>query len=358
MSAAGLAVSLGEVNTDADLSRPASSPSPRRVIPIAPVQALPDGGRQRLRRLAQAAFFVLFVLAPVFNLLRYDLVAGHAWLLGFEWRAGLDDFSSGRIDALGALGRILGRVLLPILAAGALLIGVAWRWGRLYCGWLCPHFSVVETINGLMRRASGKPSVWEPRSLPPREPDGRPVRQDARWWLVTVPLAVGFAFVWAVVLLTYLLPPFQVYGHLLALAPSRNEAIFIVAGTVLLSIEFLFARHLFCRYACAVGMFQSLAWMGNREAMVVGFERERAADCADCYSACDHVCPMRLKPRNIKRAMFTCTQCAQCVSACETTQQDNPAGSLLHWVSGSAARRNEAAFAPPRPPSKQERTLP
>ena len=47
---------------------------------------------------------MLFVLAPVFNLLRYDLVAGHAWLLGFEWHAGLADFSAGRIDALGAVG--------------------------------------------------------------------------------------------------------------------------------------------------------------------------------------------------------------------------------------------------------------
>lgn len=328
-----------------------------RVIPIKPVgtaAAPPDGGRQRLRRWAQAGFFVLFILAPVFNLLRYDLVAGHAWLLGFEWHAGLEDFSAGRIDALGAVGRVIGRVLLPILAAGALLIWVSWKWGRLYCGWLCPHFSVVETINAYMRRATGKPSVWEPRQLPPREPDGRPVRYDSRWWFITVPLAVGFAFVWAVVLLTYLLPPFQVYSHLLAGEPTRNEFIFITAGTVVLSAEFLFARHLFCRYACAVGMFQSLAWMGNREAMVVGFERDRAADCASCYSACDHVCPMRLKPRNIKRTMFTCTQCAQCVSACETTQQDNPRGPLLQWVAGEAARHNEAAFAAPKPERKSQ----
>ena len=328
-----------------------------RVIPIKPVgtaAAPPDGGRQRLRRWAQAGFFVLFILAPVFNLLRYDLVAGHAWLLGFEWHAGLEDVSAGRIDALGAVGRVIGRVLLPILTAGALLIWVSWKWGRLYCGWLCPHFSVVETINTYMRRATGKPSVWEPRQLPPREPDGRPVRYDSRWWFITVPLAVGFAFVWAVVLLTYLLPPFQVYSHLLAGTPTRNEFIFITAGTVVLSAEFLFARHLFCRYACAVGMFQSLAWMGNREAMVVGFERDRAADCASCYSACDHVCPMRLKPRNIKRTMFTCTQCAQCVSACETTQQDNPRGPLLQWVTGEAARHNEAAFAAPKPERKSQ----
>ncbi|WP_153160611.1 4Fe-4S binding protein [Zoogloea sp. 1C4] len=328
-----------------------------RVIPIKLVgtaAAPPDGGRQRLRRWAQAGFFVLFVLAPVFNLLRYDLVAGHAWLLGFEWHAGLEDFSAGRIDALGAVGRVIGRVLLPILVAGGVLIWVSWKWGRLYCGWLCPHFSVVETINAYMRRATGKPSVWESRQLPPREPDGRPVRYDSRWWFITVPLAVGFAFVWAVVLLTYLLPPFQVYGHLLAGTPTRNEFIFITAGTVVLSAEFLFARHLFCRYACAVGMFQSLAWMGNREAMVVGFERDRAADCASCYSACDHVCPMRLKPRNIKRTMFTCTQCAQCVSACETTQQDNPRGPLLQWVAGEAARHNEAAFAAPKPERKSQ----
>jgi len=223
---------------------------------------------------------------------------------------------------------------------------VAWRWGRLYCGWLCPHFSVVETINRAMRRASGKPSLWERKTLPPREPDGRVLRYDRRWWLATVPLAVGFAFVWAVVLLTYLLPPFEVYANLLAGAPTRNQAIFIATGSVVLSLEFLIARHLFCRYACAVGLFQSLAWMGNRQAMVVGFQRERAADCATCWSACDHACPMRLKPRNFKTAMFTCTQCAQCVSACETTQRANPAGPLLRWVAGEEAHANEVPTLP------------
>ena len=53
---------------------------------------------------------------------------------------------------------------------------------------------------------------------------------------------------------------------------------------------------------------------------------------------------MRLKPRNVKRMMFTCTQCAQCISACETTQRDNPNGPLLQWVSDEAARHNEAVL--------------
>jgi ferredoxin len=53
---------------------------------------------------------------------------------------------------------------------------------------------------------------------------------------------------------------------------------------------------------------------------------------------------MRLKPRTIKQAMFTCTQCAQCIAACETVQYGTPTGSLLAGVSDEAARQNEATM--------------
>jgi dissimilatory sulfite reductase (desulfoviridin) alpha/beta subunit len=78
--------------------------------------------------------------------------------------------------------------------------------------------------------------------------------------------------------------------------------------------------------------------MANRRAMVVGFDRSRASECADCNAACDNACPMRLKPRTIKRQMAACTQCARCITACETVQADNPQGSLLQWVEGECAR--------------------
>lgn len=305
---------------------------------------------QLWRRALQAAFFALFALAPVFDLLRYDLNAGHAWLLGVEWRLGLDDFLSGRIGAGTAAVNVLSRLFLPLLAGAALFLWVARRWGRLYCGWLCPHFSVVEIINSLMLRASGKPSVWEKDALPPWQADGKPRLYSKKWWFLVVPGAIIFAFSWAVVFLTYLLPPAEIYGNLWHGTPTRNQALFIGAFTTVLSLEFLFARHLFCRYACAVGLFQSLAWMGNRDAMVVGFQRSRGGDCNSCLperqSACDMVCPMRLNPRNIKRHMFTCTQCGECLSACATSQHDHPAGPLLHWVSAAAARQNEAGFRP------------
>ncbi|HRP25293.1 4Fe-4S binding protein [Thauera sp.] len=330
----------------------AAPASTRRVIPIARVpaagQAQAPRSRQRLRLAFQVGFFALFVLAPVFDLFRYDLDADHAWLLGMEWRLGLDPFLAGQASALEAAGNIILRLFVPLLAVAAAVLWVAWKWGRMYCGWLCPHFSVVETINKLMARASGKPTVWEKHRLPAWKPDGTPARTDARWWGIVVPAAVAFAFLWAVVLLTYLLPPAEVYGNLFAGELTRNQFIFITAATVVLSLEFLFARHLFCRFVCAVGLFQSLAWMGNKDAMVVGFKRERASDCASCLpdrqSACDAVCPMRLRPRNIKRHMFTCTQCRRCIDACGETQRDNPQGALLSWVADEAARQNEAGF--------------
>jgi len=329
---------------------------------------------QRYRLLAQIGFFTLFAVTPIFDLLRYDLTERHAYFLTMPWHIGLDALIAGTGEPRTAAANIVLYLFLPILGTLALIIGVAWKWGRLYCGWLCPHFSVVETINRLMLFATGKHSVWDKKQTPPWEPDGTPAPRDKRYWLAVVPAAIGFAFAWAVVLLTYLMPPFQVYHGLLTLDLYRGEVIFLAAATTVLTLEFLFARHLFCRYGCAIGIFQSFAWIVNRKAMVVGFERKRLGECANCMSgcgsagntviarherhtagiaepaapagsACDAVCPMRLKPRNVKRWMFACTQCGQCLSACATVNRDNPQGPLLRWVGGPAAERNEAGFS-------------
>lgn len=320
----------------------------RRVIPIRSVPAGPSR-RQQWRSVTQVGFFVLFALAPVFDLFRYDLVAGHAWLLTFPWRLGIDASLASHTGGTAAGIGILTRLFLPIVAIIAAGVYVAWRWGRLYCGWLCPHFSAVETINLMMRRASGKHSLWDRQPTPPTAANGSLIPRSRWWWLPTLALSFGFAATWSVVLLTYLLPPAEVYGNLLHLDFTRSQAIFLSAATTVLMLEFLFARHLFCRFGCAIGLFQSLAWMSNRGAMVVGFRRERAGDCAACHAkdgpghaACEAACPMRLKPRTPKVRMFTCTQCAQCIEACTTVQGKQGRSGLLRWVGDEEARRNEA----------------
>lgn len=292
---------------------------------------------QTQRLIWRSAFFILFILAPPLNIFRFDLNLNHFIFLWHPWTLGIEAFQQGKISTLEMTLNMFLRFFLPIglvVATGAF---ISWKWGRLYCGWLCPHFSVVEMINSLMRRATGKLSIWDKDLLPEKQMDGTNIKPEKIWWLFTALAVLAFSFLWAVALLTYLLPPKEIYGNLLSGNLTRNQFIFITAATVLLTIEFTVARHLFCRFGCAIGIFQSLVWMVNKHAMVVGFDRDRAKVCTDCDASCEHACPMRLKPRSIKRKMFTCTQCMQCVDACEKVQTGTKELPLLRMLNDQCA---------------------
>jgi len=288
----------------------------------------PNTKTQGFRNLGQIAFFTLFVITPVLDIFRLDLIEGHFILLGFNWTLGLSEWQQGNATAAQASVNIILRVFLPLLAlAGAFIIS-SYYWGRLYCGWLCPHYTVVETVNSLMTRAIGKPSLWEKKKLPELQADGSILKPEKFYKVITALAIVGFALLWAVSFLTYLLPPKMIYHNLLTLQLSFNQSLFIIVATILLTIEFSLARHFFCRFACAVGLFQSLSWMSNHHARGIQFDSSRASECKDCNEACDNVCPMRLKTRTSKRKKFTCTTCLACVSACEQVQDGD---SLLSW---------------------------
>jgi ferredoxin-type protein NapH len=320
---------------------------------------------QARRRSFQIAFFALFLLAPALNLLRFDLTEAQLWVLGQRWSLGIDAFRAGEIGANEMALRIVVRAFLPAIALVAVFLGVAWRYGRLYCGWLCPHFSLVELINAALQRACGRLSLWNRSPTP-----ANGVVPKARWWPVFVGLCVGFGFLWTMTLLTYLLPPSVVWGNLVHGTLTPNQARFIAIGALAFSAEFLFARHLFCRFGCAVGLFQSMVWMANPRGRVVGFprggrsptgcrtsrvlalgrERAHPSHCKTCDpphgNACDRACPMHLNPRNLKRRKFSCVQCGLCVQACEATQEAQRREPLLQWAIGVDALRESMRHAP------------
>ncbi len=296
---------------------------------------------QRRRLFFQLGFFALFLLAPALNLLRFDLNEAQLWFLGQRWSLGIDAFKAGEITANQAALGIFVRGFFPVIVLVVAFLAVAYRYGRLYCGWLCPHFTLVETLNTAMHRASGKLSVWDKHRTARAH-----VKPSARWWPVFGALCLGFGFVWAITLLSYLLPPATLWGNLVNGTLTPNQTRFLVAATAVFTLEFAFARHLFCRFGCAVGLFQSLAWMANPKGMVVAFDRDHARDCRSCStavypdgSACDDGCPMRLNPRNIKRMMFSCVQCGQCLDSCEETQTAKGREPLLQWQVGADAVR-------------------
>ena len=288
---------------------------------------------QQARISAKIAFFMLFIFASLLNIFRFDLTLGHFIILGQAWTIRIDSILYGGGDSIDAAIKIFSRVLLPGFAFVAISALLIWKFGRIYCGWLCPHFSVVELVNDLMMKQLNRVTVWEKASIANKQVLPRVI--------VAIP-AIAMAFIWAVALASYMLPPIPLLQDLVTFNLAFGPSLFISVATVVFSIDFIFARHIFCKYGCALGLFQSLIWMANNKAMVIKFDRGRAKACRDCihyhkYKPCDQACPMRLPTQNMKRAKFTCTQCVQCVSACNEVQKHNPDGGLLTWVSGDAA---------------------
>ncbi|MBF0421682.1 MAG: 4Fe-4S binding protein [Magnetococcales bacterium] len=281
---------------------------------------------QRGRWVTRSLFFLLFLLAPVLNVFRLDLTSGHFILFGNPLSLGLNaQIATPNPHPWAAGWSVLTHALLPAMTLVLAFIIVSWRFGRLYCAWLCPHFSMVETINGTMTRWRGRPTLWEPATKP----------VTLLSWIAMIAMALLPALVWAVVLLTYLLPPLEIFHNLLHLRLTPNQSRFIAMGTGLLFIDFFFARHLFCRFGCAVGMFQSLIWMANRAALAPVFTRDQARTCLGCPQSCDRVCPMRLKPRGGKNKISSCAQCGLCLEACDQERGNSPEGSPLRWRQGT-----------------------
>ncbi|MBQ0731709.1 MAG: 4Fe-4S binding protein [Oleispira antarctica] len=285
-----------------------------------------------MRLIVRSLFFLLFLLAPVLNVFRFDLTTTNFivfnQVLSFgmttEWILASDHWDAGL--------RILGYFILPIILTVAIGIYIFYKWGRLYCGWLCPHFSVVEYVNDLMDRRTGRVTIWETAR------EGK--RGKVIDWVIIVAISMTIAFLWALGLLSYLLPPIPLYTNLMNFEMGLYPTIFLIVATVVFTIDFVLARHLFCKYGCAFGVMQSLFWMMNSKAMLVKFDRDRAKACQSCDKNCETACPMRLPVRSFKRAKFTCTQCAQCISACQEVQKDNPEGTLLDWSEGETSRHS------------------
>ncbi len=300
---------------------------------------------QRLRLITRTGFFLFYLLAPVFNLLRFDLNSQTFYLLGFEWHVGIDSFQRatqecfpGQPDTFDMLINFAELIFLPVISLIAVGAFISWKWGLIYCGWLCPHESVVEIINHLMRRASGKFTLWDRKILPEKQLDGTDISPNKNWWFVTAAVILLLAFTWAISLLTYLVSPKEIYGNLLHLSFTQIQLIFLAIATTVIALEFTFARHLFCRFGCSLGLFQSLMWMLNKKALVVGFDRSRTKECIGCDVSCEIACPIKLKPRSIKRKMYSCSQCMRCIDACESVQKHRGKEiPLLQMINGECA---------------------
>ena len=253
----------------------------------------------RLRRPAQLVVVLAFVLLPWANVRGWTRIYGSLFALNVYGVPFADPLSA--LQVLVIEGHFAAR----LWTGAALVLLMACVLGRFFCGWLCPYGLLSELVYALRRR------------LPPL------LREDAgarhAYWLRMALCAMGL--VAACVCAFPVLQRFSMPGEL-SLAPVRvllnwdmGAALLAPPGMVLL-VEGISGKRLWCRYACPQSVSLALAAQGFPGGFGVRWTRARCA-CPPDDRPCRRACSLGLTPRQKNGPPRSeCVQCARCVTAC------------------------------------------
>ncbi|MDR0466214.1 MAG: 4Fe-4S binding protein [Deltaproteobacteria bacterium] len=253
----------------------------------------------RLRRPAQLATILLFILLPWANAQGWTRIYGSLFALNIYGLPFADPLS-----ALQAL--LVDRHFAAQLWMGAALVMLlAFVFGRVFCGWLCPYGLLSELVHVLRRR------------LPPLLPEGPAMRHA-----FGIRLALCVAGLVAACFAAFpVLQRFSMPGEL-SLAPLRaldgwEACLAVLSPPGALSLaEGVGGVRLWCRFACPQSVCLSLAARRFPGAFGVTWSPERCA-CPRDDRPCLRACSLGLDARRSGGPpRGECMQCAQCVNAC------------------------------------------
>lgn len=253
--------------------------------------------------IVQPLVWIVFFLGPVLDLFRVDMIDQRMIFLGRAY-----PFETQYL------------MWIPIaFYALVVLIGVvSLVYGRLFCGWSCPHNIMTEWTTPL--RAVFRKGTDYPLAL--KRLFRKAPLLEALWKLTAFPLGVGITFALIVLLSGYIVP----VEWSLAQYQSLSPHIALVFGHglfTLIGVFLLLTGHDFCRNACPYGMGQSMSAYqeGKWKPMEVAFTGQNIEeDCKTC-TACQTVCPVAIDPRKpenmIVGQFYGCFNCGECIDACK-----------------------------------------
>lgn len=256
-------------------------------------------------KLVQPLFWALVFLGPALDIFRVDMLSQTVVFMGRHLPFGFDTL-----------------MWLPIGFYGAvILIGVvSFIWGRLFCGWTCPHNTMTEwtrTLRAMVGREE-KPR-WMKLLL-----RNQPWLKEVFFWgslLLALPLTFGLSLLLSFYVVSPAFVAEQYAGGHPHIALVWGHGLFMLIGLFL-----LYAGHDFCRTCCPYGMGQSIsAYHENSRwrPMEIAFTGDKVDDCKSCQ-ACSIACPVDIDPRMgtlsgaFKVGQFDgCFNCGECIDACK-----------------------------------------
>jgi cytochrome c oxidase accessory protein FixG len=268
----------------------------------------PDTHYHRSRRLIQILCFIVFLVLPFFNVMRFDIPRQRFYFAGYElW---INEFAIIFFALL---------FLLYIIAAASML------YGRVYCGYLCPQMIFSEASLGIEDRIK-------------RFINKRFIRMNAKKRnlisrvLFYSALTVGSVFL-AFVFIAYFVEPRDLLGRLFSFDIVTAGGIAGAATTLVTFLDFAFVRQRFCTTICPYGYLQGM--FSDRNTLIVQYrDNPEAKDCIECKK-CVRVCHMGIDIRKSPYQM-ECIHCGECVDACEDVLARFGKKGLIHYAWGES----------------------
>lgn len=253
------------------------------------------------RRAVQIGVALAFVLIPWLNALHISVAYGN--FLAFK----LAGFPLA--DPLAVLQITLknGYLSRDLLIGAGVALGLTVILGTVFCSWICPYgllsewtFALGERIGRRRRKAAG---------------EGR------SGFRIKCGLFIAGLFGFLILSTTPVLNQLSLpawYSRIFQFIFIQSYLSMAVGfiGVVLL-VELLARRRLWCRYVCPQSVLIGLAKNANPRRMNVRFEKERCI-CRGRVDPCRRACTLGLSPKSLNRSPETeCTNCGDCVVACK-----------------------------------------
>lgn len=179
-------------------------------------------------------------------------------------------------------------------------------YGRIWCGWFCPHTVMINLTWFFDRK-----------------------KQTFIQKVISHILVFAISTVISVTIVFYFVSPYDFFRDLAAGTLSPVTAWFCIVITAITYLSFVLIRYKFCTTVCPYSKLQSI--MFDKNTLIVAFDPATADRCIKC-NACVKTCPVGLDIR--KGLVSACINCGRCITACAKVMKKKEHPSLVHYIYG------------------------
>lgn len=269
----------------------------------------PGRGHRPLRKLFHLICFLVFLVLPFSNLMRFDIPRQRFYFAGFEVL--ISEFS------------ILFFALMFLMFVIAV---VAIMYGRVYCGYACPQMIFSEASTAVEAWAMKLAQRWTARPL------GRKVLGKGLFLAILAAASVCLAFVF----MAYFIEPRDLLHRLLRFDLVSVGGIMGASVTLVTFLDFTLVKQTFCTTVCPYGYMQGM--LQDRHSLLVAYQDPTSAciDCKKCVRVCEMGIDIRKGPYQIE-----CVHCGDCIDACDEVLAKVGHPGLIHYSWGGSVASAE-----------------